>query len=364
MLFVTGMLRCGTTLVEKLLANHPEFSLLSQPFPFVFLDAKRRFLHSLGREGEAYPLGDLFLEAGYTNEDLARFLSRYRPTRDELLHTFRAMAGYSGQRTRFDAGRVASVLDRLEPGDFAATLEQLYRELGHRESARWFGGKENLCEEFVPYLLDRGAACVIVLRDPRDMLASLNHGRGEEFGGTLKPTLFNLRHWRKSVAFALHLQDHPNFAWMRYEDVAADPIAPLNDLAARLGVAPFTREMFAGGIRDQDGTLWHGNSSHAESRGLDASSVGAYRSVLPANVTAFAEAVCYPEMKVLGYEVTPGVKAGAPHEEAIDDFVEPYEVRKNLRATFADPERKREEHPRRDYLFDDVGEILRKAAER
>jgi hypothetical protein len=361
MILVTGMLRCGTTLVEKLLANHPDVSLLAQPFPFLFLDAKRAFLQSIGRGGDPYPLGDLFLETGFTNADFTRFLATYAPSRDALLDSFDRMAGYSGQRTRFPAEHVRAVVNALKPGDFAATLEQLYRELGHRESARWFGGKDNLCEEFLPYLLDRGAACTVIVRDPRDMLASLNHGRGEEFGGKAKPTLFNLRHWRKSVAFALHLQDHPRFVWMRYEDVVADPVAELNRVTSILQIAPFTPQMFADGIKDQDGTPWEGNSSHATARGLDASSVGAYRRVLPLEVTAFTEAVCYPEMRHLGYHVT------LPREQIADTiaaFTEPYDVRENLRDAFADPARREEEQNRTDYLFDDVGVMLRKAAER
>ena len=361
MIFVTGMLRCGTTLVEKLLANHPDVSLLAQPFPFLFLDAKRAFLQSIGRGGDLYPLGDLFLETGFTNADFTRFLATYAPTRDALLDSFDRMAGYSGQRTRFPAERVRAVVNGLGPGDFAATLEQLYRELGHRESARWFGGKDNLCEEFLPYLIDRGAVCILVVRDPRDMLASLNHGRGEEFGGKAKPTLFNLRHWRKSVAFALHLEDHPRFISLRYEDVVADPIAPLNRVAEVLQIAPFTPQMFAGGIKDQAGAPWEGNSSHATARGLDSSSVGAYRRVLPPEVTAYTEAVCYPEMRHLGYHVA------LPREqiaETIAGFTEPYDVRENLREAFADPARRDEERNRTDYLFEDVGVMLRKAAER
>jgi hypothetical protein len=203
------------------------------------------------------------------------------------------------------------------------------------------------------------------------MLASLNHGRGQQFGGTLKPTLFNLRHWRKSVAFALHLQDHPRVTWMRYEDLVADPVPQLNRLARMLDVPAFSDAMFEHGILDQDGRPWEGNSSHFSTRGLDASSVGAYRTVLPAAVTAYAEAACYPELAALGYSVSisrdevPAILAG---------FHEPYDdVRENLRETFASPDRTVEELARFSdidhegsgfYVFDDVRELLRKAVAR
>jgi hypothetical protein len=271
------------------------------------------------------------------------------------------MAAYSGQRTRFAEDRIDSVLRDLAPGNFANTLDQLYRQLARVKSTRWVGGKDNLCEEFLPHLLENGAFCVVVLRDPRDMLASLNHGRGEEFGGKLKPTLFNLRHWRKSVAFALHLRNHPRFVAVRYEDLVGDPVARLNEIARRLDIPAFSADMFADGIKDQDGTPWGGNSSYAESRRLDSSSVGAYRQVLPQEVVAFTEAVCYPELAALNYPVTIR-KEDIPG--TIARFVEPCEVRENLREEFAHPDRRSEEADRRDYLFDDVAEILRKAADR
>jgi hypothetical protein len=91
------------------------------------------------------------------------------------------------------------------------------------DDAAYVGGKETLWEEMLPFLLERGAAGVIILRDPRDVLASLNHGRGAEYGGRLKPTLFNIRNWRKSAAFALHLERHPRFLWLRYEDLVTRP---------------------------------------------------------------------------------------------------------------------------------------------
>jgi Sulfotransferase family len=50
-LFVTGMQRSGTTLLEKLLHAHPELSVLSQPFPLLFVEVKRAFLESIGPSG-------------------------------------------------------------------------------------------------------------------------------------------------------------------------------------------------------------------------------------------------------------------------------------------------------------------------
>ena len=64
-LFVTGAQRSGTTLLEKVLASQPGISMLSQPFPLLFVEVKRAFLRSLGND-DPYPLGHLFRERRYT----------------------------------------------------------------------------------------------------------------------------------------------------------------------------------------------------------------------------------------------------------------------------------------------------------
>ena len=43
-LFVTGMERSGTTLLDRLLASQRHLSMLSQPFPLLFVETKRAFL--------------------------------------------------------------------------------------------------------------------------------------------------------------------------------------------------------------------------------------------------------------------------------------------------------------------------------
>jgi hypothetical protein len=62
-LFLTGMQRCGTTLLDKLLSAHSQISILSQPFPLLFIEAKPSFLQQPSKDGAEYPLGNLFLES-------------------------------------------------------------------------------------------------------------------------------------------------------------------------------------------------------------------------------------------------------------------------------------------------------------
>ena len=78
---------------------------------------------------------------------------------------------------------------------------------------------------------------------------------------------------------------------------------------------------------------WGGNSSHGERRGVSRESVGAYRDVLTRDVIRFVEATCFPEMRLLGYDI------GIREEEAPDilrSFEEPYTTRDDMTADAVD----------------------------
>ncbi len=372
-ILVTGMQRSGTTLLDKILGNHPRISLLSQPFPLLFVEVKRRFLRLLGERDARYPLGNLFLESRYGEEDLCRFLDGLALAAPDVRAVLAESASFSGQYTRFSPERIEAALAGLESGDLACVLAQLYGSLAHRSNACWVGGKETLWEELLPFLLDRGSAGIVILRDPRDVIASLNYGHGPEQAGRLKPTLFNVRNWRKSVAFALHLHGRPRFLWLRYEDLVARPSEALGRITDLLGVEPFGEELFTDGIRDQDGRPWAGNSSHGALRGLDPLAPSRHRGSLPPEVHRYVEATCWPELQCLGYPVDLD-RAEAP--AAIREFVDPYEVTRPELASYttgplsrADEELRRWELLNKGegseaqpfFLFEDVFHRLREA---
>ncbi|HKR66228.1 MAG TPA: sulfotransferase [Thermoanaerobaculia bacterium] len=323
-LFLTGMQRSGTTLLAKLLGADPRYSLLSQPFPLLFVEAKRAFLRTLGAT-DSYPLGHLFLEQRYRSDELPPFLDTWQIAREQLDALFERMDDYSGQYTRFDHEKRNEAFSHVDgEGGFAAIVAELQFLLATSSGATWFGSKETICEEFVPYLLSRGFRCMIILRDPRDIIASLNHGRGHEFGGEVKPTLFNVRNWRKSVAVALAMEEHPRFSVCRYEDLVTNPAQTLARQAEKLRIDPIDEAAFAD-LRDENGRAWSGNSSHGEHAGISKASAGAYRRVLSPDVAEAIEAACLPELQLLGYETT---LTRADAIRVIETFADPYEVRR------------------------------------
>ena len=56
--FITGFLRSGTTLLEKLVHALPGACIGPQPFPFLYYDTKRAFLRARGCDAiQGYLLG-------------------------------------------------------------------------------------------------------------------------------------------------------------------------------------------------------------------------------------------------------------------------------------------------------------------
>ena len=322
-LFITGTQRSGTTLLEKLLGAQEGISILSQPFPLLFIEAKRAFLRSRGL-ADPYPMGHLFLEQRYSSDAFHAFLAHWRATPAELEALFTRMRDYSGQYTKFTEEQLARAFAAINPeDDFANVVARLEHLLASSSSARWYGSKETICEEFIPTLLDRGFRCAIIIRDPRDVVASLNHGRGQEFGGAIKPTLFNVRNWRKSVAFALAMEGHPRFHWCRYEDLVADPTTELDRLVHAIDLEDVSRVLIAEEIVEKGGAVWRGNSSFQTHNGVSRSSVARYRDVLPDSVVGMIEATCFPELRVLGYETSIDEDQAT---RIIESFQEPYAI--------------------------------------
>lgn len=324
--FITGAHRSGTTLLEKLLNQQPEVAVLSQPFPLLFVESKRSFFRTIGLDDVRYPLGHLFQEDRYTQEQFAEFLGDWRVPSADLQQVFENMRTYSGQYTRFSSEEIASacVASRDAP-DFASLVQALLRVLQRKAGASWFASKEAICEEFLPFLLNRGFRCLLIIRDPRDVIASLNHGRGVEFTGPVKPTLFNIRNWRKSVAHALALEGRSRFRWCRYEDLVRHPIRETVRLVDSVDLPAYPLEP-AAKLRELDGTVWQGNSSFGSLSGISDASIGVSGRVLKPQTRRLIEAACLPELRLLGYETT------LTHNQAVEtlgEMREEYESNRN-----------------------------------
>lgn len=267
------------------------------------------------------PLHHLFNERNYTCADFTSFLDEHEITCDDLTEIFESMASYSGQHTRVD--NIGELVEGIDRACFKHVYETLVFRLRHREHAKHCGSKEVFAEEFIPFLIREGIKCVLVLRDPRDAIASMNSGEGEKWTGKVWPTLLNVRNWRKSVAFALRWAGHHNFLWVRYEDIVGSLSDVLEKIARFLGIGEFDKRLFTQGIRDQAGNIWQGNSSYADRAFISPSSIGRYSRELVPEVVRYIEATTFPEMLAMGYKP---ISRYLDYADVISSFREPYAI--------------------------------------
>ena len=96
-LFVTGAVRSGTSLMDKLLSMHPNISVLSQPLPRLYVETKRRFLRDGATPFEQeFPMNDLFDDAFRPPTDFTAFLKNHQFQQQELIDILAKMDDFLG----------------------------------------------------------------------------------------------------------------------------------------------------------------------------------------------------------------------------------------------------------------------------
>ncbi|MGQ4660279.1 sulfotransferase [Lysobacter sp. F6437] len=297
-LFVSGMLRSGTSLIQTLLTNHPDALVAYQPFHQLHVDVKRLFLAERGAM-RPLPLDDGLPARKIEREQFTAWLAarRFDATRAAALVASATSAKGSGMPNWHPSISPSS-------GSFFDIREALHRAMASHlgpVSPTVLGSKEILCEEYLPAMLDAGIHCIAVIRDPCAVIASANHGRYRDQVGDRYPLMMLLRLWRKSAAYWLRYRNHPRTFALRYEDLVTDPASVLDSITRWLGIPPAPAGLLDGPLKDHNGQPWAGNSSFGDKTGVDMASRERWRSQLTPAEQGFIRACTAPECALLGY---------------------------------------------------------------
>lgn len=371
--FITGCGRSGTTLFDKLLNAHPSVGVLSQPLPLLYVFCKQAFHSRINYSGDWMPLANYMGAGGYRPVAVTRFLSDFRVEKPIAEDVLRKQEDYSGVYNRGIDDR--AFLESYQAGtllDFHRNY--LKKNFLWNKKCAYIGSKETHCEEFIPYYLSNGVKCFLIVRDPRDVVASFTRKKGLVHGGDIRPLLFYIHNWRKSVAFAVAHQGNPDYMVMRYEDLVDDAETTLSQVASFLDVDSFPEQISQGALKDQSGNAWQGNSSFESYKGVTGRSIGRYREQLPIETQRFIEATCYAELQYFSYPCSITLEQCA---DQIRGFVEPEEIRrddirKDYSTCFANRSAEMarigcleqvpaKEFPEELFVYSDVGAILHEA---
>lgn len=356
--FLTGMMRSGTTYLAHLMNALPRLDMFAQPLPLLHVALTARFLEAEGapEEQRAYPIRPQQFDDHFDPARFQAFLESAVVSKADAERLAGQQAGYSGVLSRPDdmERRIRDAAGR-PLADFI-----LHYLAGQRREGRTRSGwKETVCEAFIPYMLAQNVAVAHIIRDPRDVLRSMNHGEAARHVGAARPLLFIARQWRKSAAYALRFSGASGYGLVRYEDLAADPSGETARLARALGTgAPESLDLHD--VTDRRGRVWRANTSRVEGEPL----------ALPEAEGRLVEAFCLPEMCALGYDasLSAGQARAVLSEQALDETI----AREALQSYAFTPERRAEELARLDavenpsaaapagaFVFDGLRERLR-----
>lgn len=311
-IFVTGMLRSGTTLIQILLTNHPGLFVAYQPYHQLYVDIKQLFLDAHGLK-RPLPLGDGLDTSAAERTLFDRWLRTNKLSENQISYLVERCATGKGGGASKPEGAVL-----VNTGTFFDIQHQLHALLASRfgkGSAIKTGAKEVLCEEFVPGLVAQLIRCLLIIRDPRAVIASACHGSYRQAVGDHYPLLMLIRLWRKSAAYWLGFKNEPLVCSIRYEDLLTDTDKVLARIASWLAVDPFSATGINTGLLDHEGKSWKGNSSFGDKVGIDSANTEAWRTLLSDQEVRFIEACTNAEMRLLGYQ-----PSTEPHRDAIVRF--------------------------------------------
>lgn len=293
--FVTGAARSGTTLVDRMLNSLASTVVASQPMPGLYAEWKKEFFSEHPGCKEPFPHHHHFPFIDGWYEAFASFLAAHEVSPERANSILTLSLDSKGQDNVF----LRENAPHIEGGTFIQCWRSVHAhllQLDPAAHAAWTGSKEIYCEDFVPTLLAQGIRCVIVVRDPRDVLTSMNHGHYLERTRKPYPLLLNIRNWRKSAAYWLSFRTHPLALCLKYEDVTRNPTQAFSQLAKFLDTQTTCNRLDQ--LRDEAGNIWNGNSSFNERPDGNPR----WRTLQPDATLKAIETLTWPEMLALGYE--------------------------------------------------------------
>lgn len=313
-IFITGMSRSGTTLLAKIIDSFPDTSILQQPTPFFFRQCKKHFFNEINYPETYYVLNDYFKENYFTIEDVTDFIENYSLNKKRISEIFMEMKDFSGQITKLNYKEFFNNLE--EETEFINFFKLFLDNFIKKDINKGF--KEIQCEEFIPSFIKKGWKTVLIIRNPFDVISSIQYGKGSQYIGQKRPTLFHIRNWRKSANMGILFSEDKNFLVIKYEDLISDFEKSYIKLKQFLKI-PDSNDSFENIKKSINN--WSGNSSfEKDTKGINTKTLNRYKNVLPEDMVKYIEKLCLPELKFYGYSDFMNNKFD------LNNFKEPFEL--------------------------------------
>lgn len=283
--FITGFPRSGTTLVERLIGNQKDAFVAHQLFPTLLINLKKEFLKEAGNL-RSYP----FIPYPSSKERIE--FNAYLESKQisELEYKTWMLEG-----TDYPAMGEKATLKTLPQlsGSLNNVISSQLRNMSF-SSDQLVGFKDVMMDEFIPYFEKQDFKNLVVVRDPRAVIASLINSSEM---GEYRPTLYNLQLWKRMLRNARASNAHV----LKYEDLVSNSDDTLKALSNYLG-KEVSIEVFP--LRNNKGEDWNGNSSFKQLDQLSSHGVDGYKNKLSNKAITYIESICKQEMGTLGYTIS------------------------------------------------------------
>ncbi len=307
-LLVSGIIRSGTTLLSRILNAHPEMSVYADPYSGFFIELR----NEIGRTllGESFdpekPLSHGFFERDLSLKRHLRECSLDIPIPEarlpQVLTRVRSFA-------LENVPALESELESLNADNFHALFEQLLEALKRvtppqprKETLRYIGFKQAWAEELLSPAIRscENLKVIHILRDPRAVIASRK--KGAQFLSHRYPMLFILRHWRKSLAYALYLRNvfPAQFFWITYEELVSNPEQSANSICEFLDLTFDHSMLDVSTFENNNNQPWTDNSAYGGFRSISADSMERWREQLSPVELQYIEDFTHLELELLG----------------------------------------------------------------
>ncbi len=309
-LLVSGIIRSGTTLLSRILNAHPQMSVYADPYSGFFIELRNEIGRAL--EGDDFdpnkPLSHGFCE---TDLSLKRHLRDC--SLDVPIPPSRLPAVLDRVRS-FALENVPALeqeLESINAENFLQLFEQLLDALRRvtpenvsHDALRYVGFKQAWAEELLsPAIVSNSKLKIVhIIRDPRAVIASRK--KGAIFLSHRYPLLFILRHWRKSVAYALYLQHRfpKQFVWLRYEELVSQPDETARRLCDFLEIEFVPEMLDVSGFENNNNQPWTDNSAYGGFSTISSESMEKWRKELSEEELQYIEDFTHLELEILKHK--------------------------------------------------------------
>jgi len=274
-IFVTGIYRSGTTLISRMLNNHPDLSITYDSVHFM------RF--------------------SFNNYNPVQNESNYLKLITEISERIKKRWDLT-----LDTDNIVKKIKQCKVPDYSIIYDTIMSSLLLQNSnAKHWGEKTNVCWRKIPDFLSMfpDGKTILMIRDPRDVFLSYKKMTTEP-GLRYTDSAFACLDSFKIAKKYLNELDDDRFCIIKYEELVANPVPILNRICNFLEIQYDPIMLESEKFKDKSGNAWESNTSFSEKmQGISQNAVSRWKKSISNVELFFIEMILREQIQEFDYEL-------------------------------------------------------------